>query len=147
MKVLKTYDDRCIGCGACMTVCSMTFFKRDDHARSAIQMLPVEGKGFHLVVCEQAACGKCAAECPTQAISITRQGTVLINKSLCINCFACVAACPIGAMRRHPEEITPFKCIACGTCAKECPVDALKIQQEETAVMGTDLKSVPITAP
>jgi len=131
MKVLKTYDDRCIGCGVCMTVCSKTFFKRDDSARSAIQVLPALGNSYRLVTCEQAACGKCAVECPTQAISITRQGTVLINKGLCINCFACVAACPIGAMHRHPEEITPFKCIACGTCAKQCPVDALKIQQGE----------------
>jgi carbon-monoxide dehydrogenase iron sulfur subunit len=131
MKVLKMYDDRCIGCGTCMTVCSQIYFKQDDHARSAIQMLPQDDGGFHLVTCEQAACGKCVAECPTQAITVTRAGTVLINKGLCINCFACVAACPIGAMRRHPEENYPFKCIACGTCAKECPVDALEIVQEE----------------
>ncbi len=133
MKILKTFDDRCIGCGTCMTVCSKTFFKRDDPARSAIQLLSVEGKSFHLVACEQAACGKCVAECPTQAIFITKQGTVLINKNLCINCFACVAVCPIGAMRRHPEEVFPFKCIACGTCTRECPVAALKIQQEEAS--------------
>ena len=132
MKYLKTYEDRCIGCNRCMSVCSMTFFKVDDPAKSAIQVVPKDDGGFKLVVCNQSY-RNCVAECPTQAITINKLGVVMINKKLCISCFSCVAVCPIGAMMRHDGGLYPFKCVACGACAKECPVDALEIVQEENA--------------
>ncbi len=132
MKYLKTYEDRCIGCERCMSVCSLAFFKEDNPAKSAIQVVPKDGGGFKLVVCNQSY-RNCVSECPTQAISISKQGVVLINKKLCVSCYSCVAACPIHAMMRHEGGLYPFKCVACGACAKECPADALEIVQEEHA--------------
>jgi ferredoxin len=55
----------------------------------------------------------------------------MINKSLCVGCLACVAVCPIEAMRFFPGESTPFKCIACGACVKTCPKEALEIAEKE----------------
>lgn len=37
-------------------------------------------------------CGKCAAECPTGAISVTDLRKV--NKDLCVSCMRCVSICP-----------------------------------------------------
>ncbi|MBN2431268.1 MAG: 4Fe-4S binding protein [Acidobacteria bacterium] len=132
MKYLKTHDEKCIGCNRCMSVCSMTFFKEDNFAKSAIQVRPKEEGGYQLIVCNQSY-RNCVAECPTQAISINKLGVVLINKKLCINCLSCVAACPINAMMHFPGGLYPFKCVACGACVKECPTQALEIVQEESA--------------
>ena len=55
----------------------------------------------------------------------------MINKTLCINCLACVAACPTATMMTWRGGLVPFKCIACDACAKECPTGALKIEVKE----------------
>lgn len=130
VKYLKTYEEKCNGCGQCMTVCSETFFKEDNPAKSSIKVVPKGDGQYALVVCDQQY-RKCVAECPTKAISINKLGIVLINKSLCIGCMACVAICPINAMMRWDGGVNPFKCVACGACAKECPTHALEIVTEE----------------
>jgi Fe-S-cluster-containing hydrogenase component 2 len=66
-----------------------------------------------------------------QAISISKAGVVVVDKKKCVGCLACVAICPIGAMRYYPGQSTVFKCIACGACAKECPTGALEIATKE----------------
>jgi len=106
------------------------YFKGNNPARSRIQVLGLGGGKFHLVACDQ-ECRKCVAECPTQAITVNSQGVVMINKSLCVGCLACVAVCPIEAMRFFPGESTPFKCIACGACVKTCPKEALEMAEKE----------------
>lgn len=113
-----------------MTVCSTTFFKEDNPEKSAIRIHPAQDGGHRITVCDQ-YCRKCVDECPTMAISVSKQGVVLINKSICIGCFACVAVCPVDAMMRLEGGLTPFKCIACGSCAKQCPAGALEIVTEE----------------
>jgi ferredoxin len=56
---------------------------------------------------------------------------VMVNKSLCIHCYMCVAACPTQSFFRHAENLPPFKCIACGACTKSCPTGAIKIVQDK----------------
>lgn len=130
MKYLRTYPDRCTGCLSCESVCSKTFFKDDDREKSAIRVGPGPGGGFLLEVCDQKP-RLCVMECPTRAISVNRLGVVVVNKGLCVSCYACVAACPLHAMRRKEGVDHPFKCVACGACAKACPSNALEIVTEE----------------
>lgn len=42
------------------------------------------------------ACGACAGECPTDAIS-EGDGKYVIDATACIECGACADACPVGA--------------------------------------------------
>lgn len=44
----------------------------------------------------------------------------------CINCGACEAACPQGAISEGDGKmvIDAAACISCGMCADTCPVDA-----------------------
>lgn len=129
VKRLACDSSKCIGCGACMTACSTTFFKVDDPALSCISVTPSD-VGHKITVCDQ-ACRLCVAECPMKALSVSSKGVVLLDRRLCIGCLACVAACPIGAMKHAPGHPAPFKCIACGACARKCPTGAIGIAVEE----------------
>lgn len=43
------------------------------------------------------ACGACAPECPTDAISYPGNGIYVIDPEKCISCGNCAAVCPVGA--------------------------------------------------
>ena len=53
---------------------------------------------------------------------------ILFSTSQCVNCGACVAACPKGC---HTIEGTHVfdraKCVGCGACAAVCPTEALRL--------------------
>ncbi|MDP2791437.1 MAG: 4Fe-4S binding protein, partial [Rectinemataceae bacterium] len=120
----------CVGCMTCTSVCSKLYFKEENPAKSTI-MVNENGAGrFHLVACDQ-ECGACVRECPVKAISVNKNGIVVIDKRLCVGCLACVAVCPINAMRWYPGNPTPFKCISCGACARACPKAALEVVNKE----------------
>ncbi|MDP3177649.1 MAG: 4Fe-4S binding protein, partial [Spirochaetaceae bacterium] len=130
IKYLKTDDAKCVGCMTCTAVCSTLYYKEDNPAKSRIQVNGTGKGGYHLIACDQ-ECRICVQECPTQALTVSKTGVVQMNKSLCVGCLACVAVCPIDAMRFFPGDKNPFKCIACGACAKKCPKDALAIAEKE----------------
>lgn len=132
IKYLATYDEKCVGCMTCTSVCSKLYFKEDNPAKSRIQVNEMPGMTYHLVVCDQ-ECMACVRECPTRAIARNKSGAIVIDKKKCIGCLACVAVCPIGAMRWFPGNPLPFKCIACDACAKACPKGALEILTKEGA--------------
>jgi carbon-monoxide dehydrogenase iron sulfur subunit len=130
IKYLKTMDEKCVGCMSCASACSQLYFKEDNPAKSRIQVNGTGKNSFHLIACDQ-ECRKCVQECPTQALFVSKAGVVTLNKSLCVGCLACVAVCPIEAMRYYPADKNPFKCIACGTCVKACPKEAILIAEKE----------------
>ncbi|MCP4154246.1 MAG: 4Fe-4S dicluster domain-containing protein [bacterium] len=129
MKYLKTYDDKCVGCFTCETICSELYFKEDSKEKSCIEIFTLKDKSFQISVCNQ--CGTCVAECPTMALTTNKLGVIMVNKKLCVGCYACVAVCPTANMRTAEGLEKPFKCNACGACAKECPADSLEIVKEE----------------
>lgn len=45
----------------------------------------------------------------------------------CVNCGACEADCPVGAISENGDArvIDAGKCISCGTCAADCPAGAI----------------------
>ncbi len=65
-----------------------------------------------------------------------------INRSLCIACNACAAACPeggvLGVIGSKVELINATRCIGHGACAAACPVGAI------TLVFGTERRGVDI---
>ncbi|MBU7043953.1 MAG: 4Fe-4S binding protein [Theionarchaea archaeon] len=76
-------------------------------------------------------CGACMSACPEGAIY--REGSVVkIKRDRCTGCYICVEACPAGVLFVHEEYIEPFKCIQCGNCVESCPVNALSILELES---------------
>ncbi len=131
IRYLKTEDSKCVGCMTCASVCSRLYFRDDNPAKSTILVNETGPGRFRLVACDQ-DCGACLRECPVNAIGVNRNGVVVIDRKLCVGCLACVAVCPIGAMRWYPGIPTPFKCVACGACARACPKAAIEIVDRET---------------
>lgn len=53
-------------------------------------------------------------------------------KANCKNCYACVRACPVHAIKVQSEQAKIMKecCIGCGKCLKVCPKNAKHVQSE-----------------
>ena len=60
---------------------------------------------------------------------ITVMVDIMFDAEKCIQCGACVAACPAAVFaqeqKRVPEVVQEALCIACGHCVAVCPVDAV----------------------
>jgi Fe-S-cluster-containing hydrogenase component 2 len=125
MKVLVWDETKCIGCGTCEKVCSQTWFKEEDRAKSRIQITKTDA-GFNGNACNQ--CGECINVCPVEALSRDARGIVRLNAKTCVGCLSCVGFCPTASMFVAKSEPIPFKCIACGICVKSCPTGALSLE-------------------
>lgn len=85
----------------------------------------------------------CVFNCPKQAIEV-RDGQAKIDQRKCIDCgkctqvcpyhavirvpIPCEEACPVNAIRKHPDgkEYIDFEaCISCGKCLRACPFGAV----------------------
>jgi len=54
---------------------------------------------------------------------------VRINKEKCIQCGACIKACPLAAAEGHVYgKKLPADCFSCARCLNVCPVDAIKYE-------------------
>lgn len=78
---------------------------------------------------------------------------IRVEPSLCVNCHACIAACPIKTCNRATDdavEIDPDLCIGCGECIDACKHGARLPIDDFDAFWG-DLKSgvkmVAVVAP
>jgi ferredoxin len=54
---------------------------------------------------------------------------VHIEKDACIQCGACIRACPLDAAKGLVEgRKLPADCFSCGRCLNVCPTDALRYE-------------------
>ena len=117
-------------------VCAIENSKISNPRKARLRVYRLEGdKPFDFTVaCHHCADAPCIKACPTNAITRTKDGLVVVNKSKCIGCSACVEACPFGAMFMDPDENIAMNCVLCGACVDACPVQALKIVENEEAL-------------
>jgi Fe-S-cluster-containing dehydrogenase component/formate-dependent nitrite reductase membrane component NrfD len=132
---------RCIGCHACTTACksenevplsvSRTYVKYVD-----VGTFPQARRAFQVTRCNQCDDAPCAAACPTSAMFRREDGIVDFDKSACIGCKACMAACPYDAIFINPEDHSAEKCNFCAhrldlglepACVVVCPVEAILV--------------------
>jgi Fe-S-cluster-containing dehydrogenase component/formate-dependent nitrite reductase membrane component NrfD len=139
---IKVIDQtRCIGCHACTTACksendvpvgvTRTFVKYVD-----IGVFPQARRAFQVTRCNQCADAPCVTACPTAAMHKREDGIVDFDKSICIGCKACMAACPYDAIFINPEDHAAEKCNFCAhrldiglepACVVVCPTEAILV--------------------
>ena len=130
MRKLIANAAKCTGCGTCEDICSQTYFKVKDKAKSAIRVTKGDaGNAYRIEVCDQ--CGDCVKMCSPVALARGGNGVVRLTKNKCVGCLICVGECLRGFMRYHDDEPVPFKCVACGLCVKKCPSGALALADVE----------------
>ena len=132
---------RCIGCHACTTACksenlvplsvTRTYVKHVD-----IGVFPQARRAHQVTRCNQCAHAPCATACPTAAMFKRADGIVDFDKSICIGCKACMAACPYDAIFINPEDHSAEKCNFCAhridmqlepACVVVCPTQAILV--------------------
>ena len=124
---------RCTGCMACVVACQdQNDFVTDDTV--AFRHVSHQGEVGHSVSCRHCVDGPCVLACPMQAIfRRPEDGTVLVNRDICVGCRSCELACPIGAPK-FPEDGKMAKCDLCyirrdsgmkPACVSTCPTGAL----------------------
>jgi Fe-S-cluster-containing dehydrogenase component/formate-dependent nitrite reductase membrane component NrfD len=132
---------RCIGCHACTTACksenlvplsvTRTYVKHVD-----VGIWPQARRAHQVTRCNQCAHAPCVSACPTTAMFKRADGIVDFDKSICIGCKACMAACPYDAIFINPEDHSAEKCNFCAhridvglepACVVVCPVEAILV--------------------
>lgn len=132
---------RCIGCHACTTACksenvvpigvTRTYVKHVD-----VGVWPQVRRAHQVTRCNQCAHAPCVVACPTAAMFKRTDGIVDFDKSICIGCKACMAACPYDAIFINPEDHSAEKCNFCAhridvglepACVVVCPTQAILI--------------------
>jgi carbon-monoxide dehydrogenase iron sulfur subunit len=114
-KVLITNYKNCIGCRTCELFCSFYHYKENNPARALLRIEKDESQGKDMpIICHHCDKPACMAACPVGAIRKEKSGVVLLDRDLCINCRDCVSACPFGAMRIDPKTNQTVKCDLCG---------------------------------
>jgi anaerobic dimethyl sulfoxide reductase subunit B (iron-sulfur subunit) len=134
---------RCSGCMACTVACQD---QNDSIAGENVAFRHVtayeEGKYpsariFHFsLACQHCGDAPCVTACPTGAIFREgKDGTVLVNRDVCVGCHSCELACPFGAPK-FPEDGKMAKCDLCHdrreyglkpACVRVCPTQALDV--------------------
>jgi len=133
--------EACIGCHACSTACKSenevplsvhrTYVKQVE-----VGTFPEVRRSFQVTRCNQCERPPCVYICPTAAMHQRRDGIVDFDKSICIGCKACMAACPYDAIFLNPDDRSAEKCNFCAhrldvglepACVVVCPVEAIRV--------------------
>ena len=97
-----------LGQSACKPVLSTLRYFRDEYLHHVVDHhCPVcNGRKRRLEIKEDLCkgCGKCAKNCPMEAISGHPRTPYVIDNEKCIHCGACWGACPFGAIDAIEEE-------------------------------------------
>jgi len=142
IKWAKVIDHtRCIGCHACTTACKSENLVPLSVTRTYVKHVDVgtfpQARRVHQVTrCNQCVHAPCVTACPTTAMFKRADGIVDFDKSICIGCKACMAACPYDAIFINPEDHSAEKCNFCAhridvglepACVVVCPTQAILI--------------------
>ena len=117
--------NRCVGCLACNVACkamngvqpgsfwSKTLRAGPNPKQGGSGQFPDVEMYFLTMQCQHCANPECVSICPTGASSIAEDGTVQIDRELCIGCEACIQACPYGVRYLNDEAGVVEKCTMC----------------------------------
>ncbi len=106
-------------------------------------------------VCKHCQQASCMEACPTNAITRTEFGTVLIQQDVCNGNRDCIAACPYHVIGFNEKTGTAQKCTMCydrlqngmqPACAKACPTESIKFGYLEDLQAAADKRLATLQA-
>ena len=138
----------CIDCKACQMACKVANRVPAGYWRNWIKAPDLEASAgarkairFQPGNCMHCAKPTCVEACPTGATYVREaDGTVQIDRDMCIGCGQCLPACPYGARYRHPELNVADKCDFCRerrkagldpACVGTCPHQGQGVRRPE----------------
>ncbi|MBA7876862.1 MULTISPECIES: thiosulfate reductase electron transport protein PhsB [unclassified Citrobacter] len=141
-------EKRCIGCQAFTVACKVLNDVPEGFSRLQVQNRSPEHEPevlshfqFVRVSCQHCEDAPCVSVCPTGASFRDENGIVQVDKSRCIGCDYCVAACPFHVRYLNPQTGIADKCNFCAdtrlevgqspACVSVCPTDALKFGRRD----------------
>ena len=102
--------------------------------------------------------GSCIKQCPTDAITISKDSLAVVEPDLCIGCRKCIPVCPTNVIQMIPKEAEytvicnaldhgkatrsncKVGCIGCRICERRYPKLQFKVQQNLASVDYHKLK-------
>jgi len=136
MKTLIIDYEKCVGCDACVQVCSLVHsgIINPKYSRIEIYKLQMGTKNIP-IVCAQCNDALCMKICPTNAIYRDDElGRIAIDHYRCIGCKLCFVLCPFGCMYVGGKNENVYKCDLCDgdpMCVKFCQYDAIRYSEPE----------------
>jgi Fe-S-cluster-containing dehydrogenase component len=136
---VRIFEEMCIGCRSCTVACQSVRGLAKDTTPLMISITEEKSRNsprlrFAAEACRNCSDAPCAEVCPTETILIQDDGRVVLYEEGCINCGACVDACPYGAMYIDEERELAVKCDLCAhrteaglrpACVSTCPGNAI----------------------
>ena len=136
--MIRVDPNKCTGCQRCETACSFVHTGRINNHLARIKVLNLYASGLDSpVVCVQCKERYCMI-CPEDALSLGKQGQIIVSPTLCTSCGLCEKACPIGALEIFNTFV--YVCDLCGgkpKCTDACTEGAIAFEPE-----GIDLLSL-----
>lgn len=125
---------KCVGCMTCAITCKMENGVPFEGFRSWVNMIekgnyPAVKRFYQPRLCNHCEKAPCVEVCPVKASYKREDGVVLVDKTKCIGCGYCVAACPYNARYMSETQKVADKCTFCDhridngaepACVKNC---------------------------
>ena len=75
-----------------------------------------------------------------------RPGPVYSEQAQCQDCYKCVRACPVKAIRVSSDHavVMPERCLACGACVAACPSGAKRVRDDQPRVAALLREGKPV---
>ncbi len=118
--------NKCTGCRMCETTCTMYHTGKVNRNMARMNVVHLYQIGIDgPVVCLHCKERYCM-DCPSNAITLGKQGQIIISPTLCTLCGKCERNCPIGAIQIFKKIV--YVCDLCGgspKCVEACTEEAI----------------------
>lgn len=142
--MIRVELSKCTGCQRCETACSFVHTGRINNFLARIKVLNLYESGLDSpLVCVQCKERYCMS-CPEDALSLGKQGQVIVSPTLCTSCGVCEKACPIGAIEIFNKIV--YVCDLCWgkpKCIEACTEEAITFEPDTIEqIFLADIKKV-----